>query len=77
MGILDKLLAFFSRGTTGFNSLEIQVLRETMKLLGPISAEKMQRRIGQVALVQRLAGGEQVNSYCSSPPRKSRNASSP
>ncbi|MEO8276239.1 MAG: hypothetical protein ABI639_08455 [Thermoanaerobaculia bacterium] len=34
-----------------------------MKLLDPTSADRMQRRIDQINLVQRLGGGEQVNSY--------------
>jgi hypothetical protein len=63
MRVFANLRALFSRGTLHFNSLELRVLRETMRRLDPGSAKRMQRRMDQVNLVQRLEGGEEVNSY--------------
>lgn len=59
----DDVRALFRRGTAGFNPLELKILRAVEAQLSSADAEKLQRRIGQVNLVQRLDGGREVNSY--------------
>lgn len=63
MTFLARLQALLSNGTPGFTALESRILRETMALLDPIARGNLQRRIDQINLVQRLGGGEEVNSY--------------
>lgn len=63
MDFFARLKASFSNGTSGFNGLELKILRETMVLLDSADRANLQRRIDQINLVQRLAGGEEVNCY--------------
>jgi hypothetical protein len=59
----NEICAFFRRGTPGFNTLELKILRGVEVQLSSLQAERLQRRIQQVNLVQRLDGGREVNSY--------------
>jgi hypothetical protein len=63
MKLFEQMRALFRRGTAGFNSLELKILRALEAQLSPSEAARLQRRIGQVNLVQRLDGGREVNSY--------------
>lgn len=63
MKVFDTLRALWRKGTLGFNKLELKILHAVMVQLDSLGAEKLQRRIAQVNLVQRHDGGREVNCY--------------
>jgi tryptophanase len=63
VSFFNEIRALLRRGTPGFNTLELKILRAVEVQLPPPQAERLQRRIQQVNLVQRLDGGREVNSY--------------
>lgn len=63
MGVMNRIRAFLSGGSSEFQPLELSILTAVKTQLDSRLASKLERRLEQVNLIQRLDGGREVNTY--------------